>query len=71
MSHSGNDEVIDCIQDYVENDAFWQQVDDEEKRRFQEEVLKDYEEHKLMVNQGLPWWHLIDQDEGWIMKVTK
>ena len=50
------------------NDDFWQQVDNEERRRYEEEEERDAWEARF--NRNRHWWYLIDQDKGWIAKVT-
>lgn len=68
-----SERIMEIDGEYVcdNHDDFWQQVDNEERRRYEEEEKKDREAFEKMFNKERPWWYLIDQDENWIMRVTK
>lgn len=62
----------------MNDDQFWQQVDNEERRRYEEEeqneaevIKREWDAFNKRLLAGRPGYWMIDQDENWIMKVTK
>lgn len=62
MSHPNNDQIYDIIEDHIEEDDFWAQAQNEERRRYYEEVEKEIFE----AQEGFSKWAHPDPDSWWI-----
>jgi hypothetical protein len=59
----------ECLEIIMNEDEGQQQLN--ERQREGEEVASDYEAFMRQYYAGKDWWYLIDQDAGWIAKVSK
>jgi len=51
MSHSSNDEIIECVRDYVGEQDCWRSMTDEELEQHLEDAFADFP-----VWGDAPWW---------------